>query len=456
MRKRLSCLLFTTILAAYTVTGCNNNNQSYSSSNNVSLEQASSDAEYPAFLKPGYMSAKPAVLTAAYTVNNETKIFYGDIFQSLSGDESALLVSDNSFLTLNDTVINKSGNSTAEFDNRSYGQNAALAVIGGSSAALTNTTITSTAHNSNAIACAGNRSLITAKDLSVTTIGDNSTGIDASYNGQITASNISVTTTGAYSAPISIGEDGGEITITKGNLSASHGVSPCIFSAGRIALDSVSGYSLNNAASIEGGFVSWDDCSFTCGGSYGILLYETSSSTSGSTTFTSNNSRLSTTASSSVFYATNTTAYINLTNTIIDSSCNVLLNCAGNTTENWGEKGENGAIVQLNADSQILNGSIICDSDSQISVSLRNNSNLVGAINTDKSGDLVSISLDSSSKWNVTDTSYIHILKNADSSCSNIISNGNTIYYDDSESSNRWLGGKTIQLKDGGTLKPMK
>ena len=63
--------------------------------------------------------------------------------------------------------------------------------------------------------------------------------------------------------------------------------------------------------------------------------------------------------------------------------------------------------------------------------------------------------LDSSSQWNVTDTSYVHVLKNSNSNCSNIISNGNIIYYDDTNSANDWLDGETIELDNGGSLTPM-
>lgn len=217
----------------------------------------------------------------------------------------------------------------------------------------------------------------------------------------------------------------------------------------------MTGSSQNNAASIEGGSVTWLDSSFTSAGNYGILLYETSDSTAGSSSFSSENSRLTATATDSIFYATNTTAYIDLTNTIIDSSSNLLLNCSGNSNGNWGEEGDNGAIVKLNADTQTLQGNIQCDSISEVSINLKNNSRLTGAVNTANTGDLVSMQLDSSSQWNVTDTSYVHVLKNSNSNCSNIISNGNIIYYDDTNSANDWLDGETIELDNGGSLTPM-
>jgi hypothetical protein len=43
-----------------------------------------------------------------------------------------------------------------------------------------------------------------------------------------------------------------------------------------------------------------------------------------------------------------------------------------------------------------------------------------------------------------------------DTDLSNIKDNGNTIYYDSSNSANSWLGEKTITLSGSGTLKPIK
>ena len=451
MQKRFSYLLLTMLVTAFSIAGCSNDSNSDPSST-ASLEETT---ENPAFLTPGYTKTSPSVLTSVYTINNETQTLNGDVFQSSSNNENALLVSEEGQLTLQNASIHKSGTITQSEAENSYGQNAALAVIGGSHASLTNTTITSSSPESNGVVVAGENSSIQATDLAITTIGDNSNGMDTTYNGQLEASNVNITTTGAYSAPVSVSQNHSKIHITGGKLSASHAVSPCLFSAGNLTVDSVTGSSQNNAASIEGGSVTWLDSSFTSAGNYGILLYETSDSTAGSSSFSSENSRLTATATDSIFYATNTTAYIDLTNTIIDSSSNLLLNCSGNSNGNWGEEGDNGAIVKLNADTQTLQGNIQCDSISEVSINLKNNSRLTGAVNTANTGDLVSMQLDSSSQWNVTDTSYVHVLKNSNSNCSNTISNGNIIYYEDTNSANDWLDGETIELDNGGSLTPM-
>jgi hypothetical protein len=51
--------------------------------------------------------------------------------------------------------------------------------------------------------------------------------------------------------------------------------------------------------------------------------------------------------------------------------------------------------------------------------------------------------------------SYINELVIEDNNLSNIVDNGNTIYYDNTKAKNSWLEGKTILLNGGGKLVPI-
>lgn len=62
-----------------------------------------------------------------------------------------------------------------------------------------------------------------------------------------------------------------------------------------------------------------------------------------------------------------------------------------------------------------------------------------------------SVSLDGSAQWNVTADSHVSVLMNEQQDCTNIQSNGYTIYYDQDNKENSWLGGKTIALPGGGS-----
>jgi hypothetical protein len=54
----------------------------------------------------------------------------------------------------------------------------------------------------------------------------------------------------------------------------------------------------------------------------------------------------------------------------------------------------------------------------------------------------------------VADAYYLTSLTDVDATLANIHSNGNTIYYDASNSANTWLNGKTFDLAGGGKLTP--
>lgn len=81
---------------------------------------------------------------------------------------------------------------------------------------------------------------------------------------------------------------------------------------------------------------------------------------------------------------------------------------------------------------------------------------LTSTINGGNKAKSVTLSLDKDSTWTVTGTSYITALTDEDTNLSNIKDNGNTSYYDSSNSANSWLNGKTITLSGGGTLQPIK
>ncbi len=68
----------------------------------------------------------------------------------------------------------------------------------------------------------------------------------------------------------------------------------------------------------------------------------------------------------------------------------------------------------------------------------------------------MSLSLDSSSTWNVTADSYLTTLSDTSgisgTAITNINGNGHTVYYD--AAANPALGGQTYTLNGGGVLKP--
>ena len=94
------------------------------------------------------------------------------------------------------------------------------------------------------------------------------------------------------------------------------------------------------------------------------------------------------------------------------------------------------------------------DSESDLEMTLFNCSKLKGCSYDDSAMGLC-VSLDKSSTWELTEDSFVARLTSADSSLSNIISNGYSLYYSSEHVGNEWLEGKTFSLPGGGFLIPL-
>ena len=113
-------------------------------------------------------------------------------------------------------------------------------------------------------------------------------------------------------------------------------------------------------------------------------------------------------------------------------------------TGSWGTSGSNGGIVVFTADGETLVGDLVSDSSSSISATLKDSTALTGSINS------AALTLDASSVWNVTGTSYLTSLSDASGISGITIAN----IHDANLAANSALGGKTYSLNGGGTLTP--
>jgi hypothetical protein len=152
-----------------------------------------------------------------------------------------------------------------------------------------------------------------------------------------------------------------------------------------------------------------------------------------------------------LFYITNTQSVIDLKDADLTATSGILLKASA---DRWGNAGSNGGVVTFKANNETLTGNITCDNISLIKVILQNNTTLTGAINMDDTASSSTLTLDSTSTWNITGTSYLTSLTDDDPTLVNIKDNGHTIYYDPNSSANSWLGSKTYTLNDGGKLTP--
>ncbi len=408
--------------------------------------------------KPMGSQAANVELKSKYTADGKSLSISSKTVKSTAADTSAVLAKNSGKFTVKSGKLNKTGDSSNVDSSNFYGLNAIAVALTDSSLSITCSTLQSDAEGANAVFAAGEDAKATVKNTTIITKGNSSRGLDATLGGTITADNVKIKTSGAHCAPVATDRGGGKVTVKNSTLQAAGDGSPCIYSTGDISAYKCTGKATGSQIAVVEGknSITLSSCTLTGAGNNGIMLYQSTSGDAevGTAVLTSKSSTLKTTSKGPMFYITNTDAVINLQNNKLSFSSGILLDAAGNNTNNWGVPGKNGGTVELNAVKQTMKGSITCDEISSVKVSLKTSSALTGAIDTANTGD-VSITLDKTSKWNVTGDSYVTSLKTALSDYSNIISNGYTIYYDSANSDNSALGGKTITLPDGGKLAPM-
>ena len=388
-----------------------------------------------------------------------------------SSDESAIVVNDGGSLNATGLTISKSGDSSNTENSEFYGLNAAVLVQKGSEATIKNTTIKTSATGANAIFSTGENATINVSNTKITTTGDSSRGLDATYGGTINANKVTINTSGQHCAAVATDRGEGTVTVKNSTLNTNGKGSPCVYSTGTISVSNSKGtatdsscaviegknsITLNNTKLTSYGVGRVDDGIDNCG----VMIYQSMSgdASEGTGTFSATDSTLTISKKSKVyetspmFFITNTDAVINLENTKLNYGSNQLVTVSGNDGE-WGSQGSNGGNLTFNATNQTLNGNISVDNISTASFVLKD-STLTSTINSENKAKEVNLSLDSSSKWIVTGDSYITTLTLENNDLSLIEDNGHTIYYD--ASANSWLNGQTITLSNGGTLTPIK
>lgn len=385
----------------------------------------------------------------------------GESFTATEADQNAALVQNGGTLTLENALLQKSGDDTDGDRCNFYGVNSILTAVGeGSSATVSNSSLTATSAGSNGI-FATDGATVTVSDTSIDTTADNSRGLDATYGGVITADNVDITTAGDHCAGIATDRGGGTITAVDSTVSTQGSGSPILYSTGDIEVENLTGTASGsqiagmeglNTICIENSTLTSSITGKTASDpiANGIIIYQSTSgdaeATTGSTaTFTAKNSTLSSAIQSgSMFYLTNTSANITLQNTELDfdSSQATLITACGNDSNNWGQAGSNGATVKVKAINQTLEGDIVADTISSINLTLTKGSTWTGSAiiqdndsATTTTESPISITVGKKSSWIVT----------GDCTVSNLtVKNGGTIKDSDGQTVAIVANGKTV------------
>ena len=389
--------------------------------------------------------------TGAYT---KTGTASNQTVSATNSNQSGVKISNGGTLVLSNSTITKSGKTTSDDESNFYGLNAGVVAQNKSSVTLKNSTITTSGEGANAAFAYGSGSSVTLDNVTINTSADSSRGLDATYGGTVTGNNVKVTTKGTHCAGLATDRGEGTVNVTNSTINTAGTDSPAIYSTGSISASaSTLTATGSEALVIEGkNSITLTNCTASGSSKNGVMMYQSFSGDAATGT-----SKLSitggslTTKAGALFFITNTNAEITLNHTTL-SGIGTLINASA--TSRWGTSGSNGGTVKLTANSQTLKGDVVADKISSVTMVL-NQSTLTGTLNKAKTAKVMSLTLDASSTWNVTGTSYLTALSDSDSTLKNIKDNGNTIYYDSTNSTNSWLNGKTIQLSGGGKLTPM-
>ena len=411
------------------------NNYLLTSSNNAPQMQENGNG--------GSTNSSNVSASGATTIDGEDKEESSKTYESSTSDESAILVTNKGNFTLTDATVNKTGDTSNTESSEFYGVNAAFLVQTNSTATIKNTTITTNSKGSNAVFATGENAKITVSDTTIETSSDSSRGLDATYGGTIEAENVKITTQGNSCATLATDRGEGTVTASNSTLETNGKGSPIIYSTGDITLNKSTGVSNGSQMVVVEGknSATVNNSTLTASGignrnnvdNAGIMIYQSMSgdAAEGSGTFTAKNSKLSISSDSSVyktapmFFVTNTTAKINLTNTTLNYGSGILLSIKG--TDEWGNSGSNGGNVTFKATKENLTGDIEVDKISTLKMTLKN-STYKGTINGDNTAKKITLKLDSNSKITLTGDSYVTSLEDEDSSYSNIDFNGYKLY----------------------------
>ena len=371
-----------------------------------------------------------------------------ETYESNTKDENTILVNGDVDVNMNNITVNKSGDSDGGDNTSFYGINSAILAKSGAIVIIKNSTINTNATGANGVFSYGGSSTtnnssndgttVTISDSTITTTKDNSGGIMTTGGGIMNAYNLIINTSGISSAAIRTDRGGGKVNVDGGTYTTTGQGSPIIYSTADIIVSNAKliakaseGVVIEGKNSVTLNNVTLTDTNNKLNGKSttykNIFLYQSMSgdASNGTSSFTSKNSKI-TTNKGDTFYVTNTTAVINLENNTITNNdkSGAFLRIK---KDSWGNSGSNGGNVTLKATNQLINGDIVIDSISTLTMNLKNSS-FTGKINKANSAKSIDLNIDKDTKIKLTGNSYVTSFTNEDASNSNIDFNGYKLY----------------------------
>jgi hypothetical protein len=392
-------------------------------------------------LLAGVSRVSAGIVDTTYSQSGGTLTKMNQNYTSGTTNKSAVYVTNSGVFNVSNTVISTTGNSTSTDSSSKYGLNGAVLTTAGGIVNLTTATITTSGSGANGLFATGTNSAVAMTDGTITCSGGNAHGVDVTYKGSITLTNVTITTTGGSSSAIATDFGGGTVTVTGGSATVSGSKSAGIYSTGNITVTgaTVTAKADNGAVIDADGIINLSNTTLT-GSKNGLMIHNTVGQSSLVGVVTMSGGSI-TGSGGDGFNVTGSKSTITIKEgTVISASTGSLVNAVSSSN------------VTFKADGETMNGDLVADATSTLSVVLQNRTTLKGTVQR------AALSIDASSVWNVTGNSALTSLSDASgisgTSITNVTGNGYTVTYNASLSANSALGGKTYTLVNGGTLTP--
>jgi len=409
-----------------------------------------------------------ALLTSAYALgqgadNRATYVVDGAVekeqyrshvpLESLGQGASVVYALNGVKLNLTKVRLNKTSGTVNDATHRETGLNAAILVEGGSKVAMEQCQVNSHTAMADGLTAKGQDTRVDVTEGEWQSSRNGSVLMNAVDGAVIKAVSPKVFTYSNQSPVFHTGV-GGTLEVTDAVGESAGQASPLFYSSGDLVAQGCrmesSKWSIGN---VDGGKLTLNKNVLTTKGFAGFLVYGNKySEREGLLELNKNQISVS---EGPLFYVTNTTSEISVTNNKISLKGNdLMIVCA----DDWGQEGSNGGHITLSVQKQALSGMITVDSISSADIQLLKGGSIKGCMNPEENRCAkIHVFMGEGSTWSSRGDSYItSIVFNAPLKKGlKQLKGKHTIYYDPSDPANAYLEGKEYKT-GGGWLRPLK
>lgn len=412
----------------------------------------SDSASRPKAAEKGKAPSLPDQVSQGSAARNVTEkgVLEDQVFGSTGNDENALRITGASVTLKNVEIMKEEGTSSSTESGDFYGMNAALLATGGARVTIEDSSVHSAAPNGNGLFSYGKGTGIFAKNVTITTEGSHSGGLQTTGGALTEAENVTVSTAGNSSAAIRSDRGGGTVLVKGGTFRTEGYGSPAIYSTADISIEGADlSASRSEGAVIEGkNSIALKNCRMEGNMAdtrlmgkelikeenvHTVMIYQSMSGDAeeGTSAFSMEGGSLLS-HKGDVFYVTNTDCTIQLDNVKIQNEdpAGALLRVSGNSgSRGWGKAGANGGRARFTVQNQQMEGNILLDSISRLSMTLGKNSRWDGALlqeTNDQGHDKdagADLTIEKGATWTMTADSTVHTLRSE----GKIVTNGHTL-----------------------------